>query len=330
MELIRGLQAVEQELRLPLTQPILPASELPADTKGSDTISIPRVRGGEDTLSRGSGPGPGGARSPGGSPAGSRPAEASDNATLRHDPIRVDPRGPAAGAHPQTVTAQRPLGPGAWGNSPVPRAARERVFPREAPEGATMARPQPNAPGGAASSGTTDAGFPDRAGGDPGRMAAAGPFAAVDPGQRKTGRGRVLALVGGGAALAVAAGVAVVALSHGSAQPGSTPATAGLATQPGGAQNAIGEGAAAPGTPAVKATRLSATKVEFSWTYDNSASGDTFQWTVSGTVGSSSGQATQPDHTVTVPSGKVACFEVRVTSAQGEASGDSQPVCWPQ
>ncbi|MGH3279743.1 MAG: hypothetical protein ACRDNW_11490, partial [Trebonia sp.] len=118
-------------------------------------------------------------------------------------------------------------------------------------------------------------------------------------------------------------------LSHGGGQPRGTPTTAGLATQQGGAQNAIGEGAAAPGTPRVKAARLSATQVKFSWTYDNSAAGDTFQWSVSGTAGDSSGKATKPRQAVTVPSGKVACFQVRVTSAQGEASADSPPVCWP-
>jgi len=44
LELIRGLQSVEQELRLPLTQPILPADELSGDTRGGDTIARPRAR----------------------------------------------------------------------------------------------------------------------------------------------------------------------------------------------------------------------------------------------------------------------------------------------
>ncbi len=54
MELIRGLQSVEQELRLPVTQPILPASD-PGDTPGSDTVTSQAVRNGETTFSRGYG-----------------------------------------------------------------------------------------------------------------------------------------------------------------------------------------------------------------------------------------------------------------------------------
>jgi len=46
MELIRGLQSIEQELRLPLTHPILPADESPADIGGGDTIARPWSRGG--------------------------------------------------------------------------------------------------------------------------------------------------------------------------------------------------------------------------------------------------------------------------------------------
>jgi serine/threonine protein kinase len=44
MELIRGLQSIEQELRLPLTRPILPADEWPGDTRGGDAIGRPRGR----------------------------------------------------------------------------------------------------------------------------------------------------------------------------------------------------------------------------------------------------------------------------------------------
>jgi hypothetical protein len=47
-------------------------------------------------------------------------------------------------------------------------------------------------------------------------------------------------------------------------------------------------------------------------------------------VHKSSGHASKPELTVTVPSGAVACLEVRVTSADGEASDESQTVCWPQ
>jgi len=51
MELLRGLQSVEQELRLPLTHPILPADEPSGDTRGGDTIARPLARGGENTFS---------------------------------------------------------------------------------------------------------------------------------------------------------------------------------------------------------------------------------------------------------------------------------------
>jgi serine/threonine protein kinase len=54
MELIRGLQSIEQELRLPLTHPILPADEPSGETRGGDTIARPRARG-ENTFL---GPGP--------------------------------------------------------------------------------------------------------------------------------------------------------------------------------------------------------------------------------------------------------------------------------
>jgi serine/threonine protein kinase len=45
MELIRGLQSVEQELRLPLTHPILPADESPGDTRDGDTVIRMRADG---------------------------------------------------------------------------------------------------------------------------------------------------------------------------------------------------------------------------------------------------------------------------------------------
>ena len=58
MELIRGLQSIEQELRLPLTQPILPAVEPPGDTQGGDTITRARARGGDTGFIRGRRPEP--------------------------------------------------------------------------------------------------------------------------------------------------------------------------------------------------------------------------------------------------------------------------------
>jgi tRNA A-37 threonylcarbamoyl transferase component Bud32 len=57
MELIRGLQSVEQELRLPLTHPILPADESPGDTRGGDTV-IRMPAGGQTMTGWGQEPGP--------------------------------------------------------------------------------------------------------------------------------------------------------------------------------------------------------------------------------------------------------------------------------
>lgn len=52
MELIRGLQSIEQELRLPVTHPILPADEpVRGDTRG-DTVARPAANGGGSAASR--------------------------------------------------------------------------------------------------------------------------------------------------------------------------------------------------------------------------------------------------------------------------------------
>ena len=47
MELIRGLQSVEQELRLPLTHPILPADEVPHEDTRGDTVTRPATSANE-------------------------------------------------------------------------------------------------------------------------------------------------------------------------------------------------------------------------------------------------------------------------------------------
>ena len=348
MELIRGLQSVEQELRLPLTQPTLAADEPAGDTQGSDTMSLPRGHGSTDTHGRPpfqSPPrhaAPPGWGYPGqsagdaalydrtvsrpGRPAGpwappAEPADDDDKATFKRGPLRIDPTGPAAG----------PPGPpavDAWASRPVPGAERVRQFPREAPESATVARRPGTSPGGPGFPGVTTGHLGRPGAGEPG-PAAAGPPGIASPGQpgRASGR-RGLALAGGAAALAVVAGVAVVVLSHGGGQPGSAPASNPPATGSGGADNPFGLDAA-PGTPAIKATRLSATQVKFTWTYDNSASTDDAQWSVTGTVPKSMGHAAKPELVVTVPGGGVACLEVRVTSAAGAESAESQQVCWP-
>jgi serine/threonine protein kinase len=128
MELIRGLQSAEQELRLPVTQPVLPSGGA-APAPGGETTGLPAVRTGETTHSRGSdqgrgsqparpgsvteglgrgGPGPTGTASPG-TPGGSSsawgPAGGSPGAPVRAPawadsgtPARTEPRVPSPGA----------------------------------------------------------------------------------------------------------------------------------------------------------------------------------------------------------------------------------------
>jgi serine/threonine protein kinase len=360
MELIRGLQSIEQEMRLPLTQPILPADgPQQGDTAGGDTISQLPARSGETTFRRefGQGPGQPGQSARGNTsqpawgstsrpgwgntsqpPRGPDPREAAsargaapwapaaepgfaeDNDTRKRGPVRIDPRGSAATAEEEATRERGPVRLDPWGSAPAPGVARARQFPPEAPEGATVARHRRVAPGGADPFGATNAGFPD----------SAGPSGAADPDQRRSGRGRVLALVGGGAALAVVAGVAVLALSPGGGQPGSPPADAAPATQPNSEQNAIGSDATEPGTPVLSVTRLSATQVKFTWIYDNPVSTDTFEWTrETGTAGNPSGETNNAKLIVAVPSGQTACFAVRVVRADGTASDESAPECSP-
>jgi serine/threonine protein kinase len=331
MELIRGLQAVEQELRLPLTQPTLVSDEPTGDTQGSDTISLPPGRGGEDTFTHGFSPRPGrprlagpplGDRGPAGPwppAAGPGPADDNDKATLKRSPVRIDPRGPA-GPPPGQPTADP------WASGPVPGSGRVRQFPREAPEAATMARSPGAAPGGPGFPGMATPGEFGRPGTRSGHAAAGPPGTAV-PRPPERARGRVLALAGAAAALAVVAGGAVAVLSHGGGQPGGAPASNPPATGAGQAQNALGEGA--PGTPAIKATRLSATQVRFTWTYQGGVATDDFEWGLTGTVRNSSGDTTKPELVVTVPSGELACLTVRARNAEGTESDVSQRVCWP-
>ena len=183
MELIRGLQSVEQELRLPLTQPILPADEPSGDTRGGDTIVRARARGG-DTLGpgRGTGPAPRPAArlGPGDQPpwdagrtrvrtAPGRPAAGRldrrrrrrGDQRARRGPVRLDPwgtGGPAAGRSDRARAPMRldPRGgatAGAARRLPRARVDRRRARPWEfAPEtqdAATYARPtmlRPNGP----------------------------------------------------------------------------------------------------------------------------------------------------------------------------------------
>jgi eukaryotic-like serine/threonine-protein kinase len=114
MELIRGLQSVEQELRLPVTQPILPASD-PGDRRGDDTVVSQAVLN-EPTRERG--------------------------------PRRLDPwmRAPSTQEQP-TSAGNPPTRPYPWEWMPDGGSGgRARQFPPEAPEPATLARPRPIVP----------------------------------------------------------------------------------------------------------------------------------------------------------------------------------------
>lgn len=319
MELIRGLQSVEQELRLPLTQPTLATDEPPGNTQGSDTVSISRpplqprppraasaawgntsqsawgdtgqpagdTAASDRTIAR-----PGRPAAPW--PAPGRPADDNDKATVKRGPIRIDPRGPAAGPAGQAALD-------AWVSRPVTGPERVRQFPREAPETVTVAR----------------------------RDTGPAPVAAGPPQVARPGRqGSVVALAGGAAALAVLVGVALFVLPHGGGPPGSAPASSPPSTQTGGANDPFGLDAG-PGTPVITPVRLSATRVKFTWTYANAASTDESQWSVTGTVPRATGHATKPELVVSVPGGGVACLEVRVTSAEGAESAESQQTCWP-
>ncbi len=301
MELIRGLQSIEQELRLPLTQPVLAADEPRGEIQGNDTIAL-----GRQGRSQPSPPAWGNMSQPA--------APDNDNVTLARGPIRIDPRGPAA-----------PAGRDAWQNAPAPEAPRVRQFPREALETATVARPS----GGAHAFGAAGAPPIGRADAGLGAAAAVSAPEMAGPGQRKSGRGRVLALAGGVAAVAVAVGVAVAALSHGGQPQALAPSGTVTATQSGGAENAIAPGA--PGTPVISETTLNAThtQVRFSWTHQDAAPGAAFLWRLTGTVAHRSGQTRNPELTVSVPAGKEECMTVQVTDPDGTASSVSDPVCGP-
>jgi hypothetical protein len=222
-----------------------------------------------------------------------------------------------------------------WGGAPAqgPGARqRARQFPPDAPEAATLARPR------------SARAFSDGSG-ESGYGPLENPFSRTDRGldrtshtrsgtaadrNRGTGRtGRALLLAGGGAALAVAAAVAVLMIVRGGGQPSAAPTPGGQATQSGGAQDAIGPGPAAPGTPAVKAHRIDPAHVQFSWTYADPAAGDTYIWRrVGGTAGRASGVVTKPRLAVDLAVSQTVCVQVTVRRADGQISQPST-ACWP-
>jgi tRNA A-37 threonylcarbamoyl transferase component Bud32 len=405
MALIRGLQSIEQELRLPVTQPILPADGQPAADAAGDTVTRAPASSGEATFSRGyerdRGPGRGGTRAPGNWTDSWRPGAAAqppwghtaepawgadprthagaaphsegwagdthdmtvargltgavdDDATRARAPRRLDPwptagtapgdtdnrtraRGPARpdswrGTEEDETRARAPMRLDPWGGAAVPSSeGRVREFPPQPPDAATVARPRSLAPDtGAGAAGGQWWGEDRRPGqsGEPGESGQHG-----QPGQHRPsgqhgqhgrpGRGgRALALAAGGAVLAVVAVVAVLVLGHHGPQLSGTSAGSGQATSSGGAQDAVGLGATAPGTPTVTAHRVSATEVQFSWTYANPAPHDTFLWRrVEGTAGAAKGTTATAGLRVHLVSEQTLCIQVEVVRTDGEVSG---------
>ena len=130
MELIRGLQSVEQELRLPVTQPILPASS-PGDRRGDDTVVSPAIR--NETFSRGYAPTIPPAR------------EVRGNSTRGCPPCPQE----------QRTRTETPAQPYPWDWMPDGGSGgRARQFPPEARDPPRLARrPAPVVPGSGAGSG---------------------------------------------------------------------------------------------------------------------------------------------------------------------------------
>ncbi len=307
MELIRGLQSVEQELRLPVTEPVLPVSD-PGEGDSRPPTGTHTHRTGAGQQSRGqTGPPLWGG--------------AVDDATIARGLPAIDSRGGARGGRHGRVQ------PAAWsvpdnvpGGADDPTRARGprrlepwltdggsggrvRQFPPEAPESATLARPRAVVPGGA-----------DIGAGDAGRP-------------RRGKSGRMLALSAGGVLLVAVATVAALDLSHAGGSPapaltaGSQPAQPGIGEDP-----ILGLG---PGTPTVTARIIGGQQVEFSWTYAHSAPKDSFRVQV---IGSGGKPATpkKPDVVLSVAQGQRVCIQVQVISDDGVESAPSSVSCWPK
>jgi serine/threonine protein kinase len=366
MELIRGLQSIEQELRLPLTHPILPADEPSGETRGrGDTIARPRSRGENTFLGRGpasgltdlpparavtegawgQGAGYADPRTQGGYTQSGRPQPGQQpwGETIPPWIGAADPRkhaAPAAwsdGGHEATIT--RGTRPAGAEEDQTRRRAPMRVDPwgpaGPADDDRTRTRgPVRLDPWGTAGPGA-GAGFPEfQPGGREGTTTARP--AALQPGGHaatRTGsgrpRGRMLALAGG-LLVAVVAAAAFFTVGPGHGRPGQNPTGVGQSTASSGEQDALGPGATAPGQPAVTAHSAGTTQVRFTWTYANPAAGDTFRWQrVSGSAGAPEGVTAKPQMLVSLPQGQSVCVVVQVRRAGGQASDPSTPVCWP-
>ena len=163
MELIRGLQSIEQELRLPLTHPILPADEPSGDTSRGDTVTRMRARGSESTSGWGGAAG-----------AGQPAPRDSTQAAWGPDGGYADPR----------THGGRGLGGPLPGDSPT-----------GGPLPGGQAQPG-SAPGGPVTGGTFPGGYPQGGPGQPGAPyggtfhAAPGQAGPYYPGQAPPGPGQ--------------------------------------------------------------------------------------------------------------------------------------------
>jgi hypothetical protein len=178
--------------------------------------------------------------------------------------------------------------------------ARARQFPGEAPDRA----PYPVPPGGRHRTGPP--------GDDAGQ-----------PGAGERGRsGRTLTIVGGGALVAIVLAAFVLGLSRGGTLSGSGPsatsATPGAVTT---------QDIAGPGTPTVTARSVGGEQVEFSWTYANSASGDTFRVRENGSAQPTA--VDKPELVLSAAQGQRVCVQVQVISAGNVSSTESSSTCWP-
>jgi len=301
LDLIRALQAIEQELRLPLTQIIL------ADEPGAS--GAPASRDGDATLARG-------LRRVDPGPPGRPPAAATDTTrargAVRADPrwepdttrargaVRADPRWEPGTSRPGGSAHADPR----W-EPAAARSGRHRQLPPDTPETATsvraaVARPGASAPG-------PDAASADAAGPAPGR------------------RARVLGFaVAGGL---VCAAVATVILLSGSPRP-PTPAPTTSSSGPNG--SALGPGAIELGKPHIDVTRVGASELRFHWTYAGRAQSDVFRWhRVSGGTGRATGITAKPELLVAAPGGQTVCITVQVVRKDGEPSPMSAVKCGP-
>jgi hypothetical protein len=141
------------------------------------------------------------------------------------------------------------------------------------------------------------------------------------PGERR-GPGRTMTFVGGGVLVAILLVGAGLGLSRGGGSGGSPASDPTEAVKP----NPSAPAQSGPGTPEVTARSLGGQQVEFSWSYANAASGDTFR------VRNGGGQPTtadKPDLVLSVAQGQKTCIEVQVISASGTASAESNQACSP-